>query len=159
VTGRVVTSTPVTVRRCEERDLPHFGPFGSAAHVRYCREQFARRDEVVILVAVCEDDVPVGKVHVRLEAGGEAATIEAAAVVTALQGRGIGTGLIRAAEELARDRGFGVVQLGVEDWNPASRRLYERLGYRSFARMDFVYDGAPVPNPGVMMCKRVAVAA
>lgn len=150
---------PVTVRRCEERDLAHFGPFGSTSHVRFCREQFARRDKVVILVAVREDDVPVGKLHVRLEAGDEAATIEAAAVIAALQCRGIGTELMRAAEELAHDRGFGIVQLGVEDWNPASRRLYERLGYTSFARMDFVYEGAPVPNPGVMMRKRVGVAA
>jgi hypothetical protein len=79
---------PVTVRCCEERDLAHFGAFGSAAHVRFCRKQLARRDEVVILVAVREDDVPVGKVHVRLEAGGETATIEAAAVIAALRAAG-----------------------------------------------------------------------
>jgi hypothetical protein len=42
----------------------------------------------VILVAVREDDVPVGKVHVRLEAGGETATIEAAAVIAALRAAG-----------------------------------------------------------------------
>jgi ribosomal protein S18 acetylase RimI-like enzyme len=149
----------VTIRPCEERDLEHFAAFGSEAHVRFCREQFAHTDEIVILVAVRDDDVPVGKAHVRLEPGQETATIEAAAVVPALRRGGIGTTLMRAAEELAEERGFGVVQLGVEDWNPAARRLYERLGYRSFARMDFVYEGAPVPNPGVMMRKRIGVTA
>ena len=149
---------PFAIRRCEARDLEHFGGFGPPAHVRHCRERFARND-VVILVAVDEDDVPLGKVHVCVDQPDQTALIEAAAVVEPLRGRGIGTALMHAAEELARERGIGIVQLGVEDVNPAARRLYERLGYRSYARMDFVYEGAPVPNPGVMMRKQIEVAA
>jgi ribosomal protein S18 acetylase RimI-like enzyme len=154
----VVTALRFPIRRCEERDLEHFDGFGPPAHVHHCRERFARSD-VVILVAVDGNDVPIGKVHVCLDRADDTALIEAAAVVEPLRGKGIGTALMHAAEELVRERGVGVVQLGVEDSNPDARRLYERLGYRSYARMDFVYEGAPVPNPGVMMRKQIGVAA
>ena len=69
--------------------------------------------------------------------------------------RGICTALMRAAEVFASEEGFAALELGVEDTNPDARRLYERLGYRSVARMDFLYDGAPTPNPGVLMRKEL----
>ena len=43
----------VTIRFCRDGDLDHFGRFGSAQHVEYCREEFARgADTLAILVAV-----------------------------------------------------------------------------------------------------------
>jgi ribosomal protein S18 acetylase RimI-like enzyme len=45
------------------------------------------------------------------------------------RGRGIGTALMRAAEDWARGRGFDTLELDVADPNGAARRLYERLGY------------------------------
>jgi len=150
----VVTAEKAAIRRCEEQDLDHFGAFGSERHVEYCREEFTRADRVRILVAVA-DDIPVGKAHVHFDPG-DAATIEAVAVVRERQRRGIGTALIRSAEAVAAEHGYEAVQLGVEDSNPDARRLYERLGYRSVARMDFQYEGAPSPNPGVMMRKALA---
>lgn len=47
------------------------------------------------------------------------------------RGKGVGTALVRAAEEHARDRGHGAVGLGVGLDNPDAVRLYERLGYVS----------------------------
>ncbi|NEB05915.1 GNAT family N-acetyltransferase [Streptomyces sp. SID13726] len=47
-----------------------------------------------------------------------------------LRSRGIGTELIRAAEELARERGITVVGIGVGRDNPRAAALYARLGYR-----------------------------
>ena len=149
----MVTAEKVAIRRCEERDLEHFGAFGSERHVAHCRAELAAG--IPILVAVGSDDVPVAKVHVKLDRDQEAAMVESAAVTPALQRRGLGTAMIRAAEELAAEQGFSKVVLGVEDSNPDARRLYERLGYRSFARMDFVYEGAPSPNPGVLMAKEL----
>ena len=45
------------------------------------------------------------------------------------RGRGIGTALLHAAEDWARDRGFDTLELDVADPNRDARRLYERLGY------------------------------
>jgi len=148
-----VTAEQVRIRPCEARDLEHFGAFGSDRHVEHCRTTFA--EGVPMLVAVDGNDTPVGKVHVKLEAGRGAALIEAAGVAPEMRRRGICTALMRAAEVFASEEGFAALELGVEDTNPDARRLYERLGYRSVARMDFLYDGAPTPNPGVLMRKEL----
>lgn len=50
-------------------------------------------------------------------------------VVDRLQGRGIGTAVIRHLAGLAVDRGFDWIGLGVEPTNDGARRLYERLGF------------------------------
>jgi GNAT superfamily N-acetyltransferase len=47
-----------------------------------------------------------------------------------LRSRGIGTQLIWAAEELARERALSVVGIGVGRENPRAAALYARLGYR-----------------------------
>ena len=48
----------------------------------------------------------------------------------ALRGHGIGTGLIGACEDLARQRGYRRIGLGVAIANPRAADLYRRLGYR-----------------------------
>ena len=151
-----MTAEQVRVRPCEARDLDHFGVFGSELHVQYCRDEFAQTERIVVLVAVSEDDEPLGKIHVHLDHGNGTVWLEAAAVARPMQGQGIGTRLVGAAEALAAERGYAAVELGVEDSNPRARRLYERLGYQSVARTDFQYVGAPVPNPGVTMRKELA---
>ena len=151
-----MTAEKIAIRPCAERDLDHFGVFGSDIHVQYCRDEFAQTERIVILVAVSDDDVPVGKIHVHLDHGEGAVWLEAAAVARLVQGQGIGTSLVQAAETLAVERGYRIAELGVEDSNPQARRLYERLGYRSVARNDFQYLGAPAPNPGVTMRKELA---
>ncbi|CAM5238407.1 GNAT family N-acetyltransferase [Streptomyces aurantiogriseus] len=47
-----------------------------------------------------------------------------------LRSQGIGTSLVHAAERLARERGIGVMGLGVGDDNERAAALYARLGYR-----------------------------
>jgi GNAT superfamily N-acetyltransferase len=47
-----------------------------------------------------------------------------------LRSRGIGTELVRAAEELVRERGLPVVGIGVGRDNAGAAALYARLGYR-----------------------------
>jgi GNAT superfamily N-acetyltransferase len=157
--GGLRLTQAVTIRPCEERDLEHFDVLASPNHLAYCRAEFARGPgALTILVAVDEGDVPVGKLHLDFEnrAAERAAVLIAAAVTPTLRGRGIGTVLMGAAEELVSSRGFDAILLGVEDSNPRARRLYERLGYEAFATDDFKYLGAPVPNPGVWMRKELA---
>ncbi len=50
-------------------------------------------------------------------------------VVDSVQGKGIGTAVIRRLARLAVDRGFDRIGLGVEPTNDGARRLYERLGF------------------------------
>jgi ribosomal protein S18 acetylase RimI-like enzyme len=153
----VVTSV-VAIRRCAEHDLDDFDRFGSPTHVQYCRNEFARGDELEILVAVDDEDRPIGKLHLDFAAHApeRVALLVAAAVAPSLQRRGIGTQLMQATEDAVRERGYGIIELGVEDHNPHARRLYERLGYQIVGSSDFVYPGAPVPNPGVLMRKTIA---
>jgi ribosomal protein S18 acetylase RimI-like enzyme len=154
-----VVAQAVAIRPCQERDLEHFELFGTPQHIDYCREQYGRgSDALTILVAVDENDLPVGKLHLDFEshASGRTALLIAAAVAPELRSRGIGTALMAAAEELVCSRGFDGIVLGVEESNPRARRLYERLGYEAFAHDDFKYVGAPVPNPGVWMRKELA---
>jgi len=151
-----VVAQAVAVRLCEARDLDHFDGLGSPEHEQFCRAEYLRGpDAVSILVAVDSDDVPVGKVHLDFELRRNEGIVElmCAAVLPQVQGRGIGTSLMREAEVVVRERGGLAIVLGVEASNPGARRLYERLGYQAVASHDFVYPGAPTPNPGVWMRK------
>lgn len=47
------------------------------------------------------------------------------------RGRGIGTALLDAAAQLARDRGHRAVALSVVDTNPRAEALYRREGFRA----------------------------
>jgi ribosomal protein S18 acetylase RimI-like enzyme len=58
----------------------------------------------------------------------------------ALQSCGIGTLLIKAAEQRIRARGLRRAELGVEESNPRARALYERLGYVAYGREPDAWD-------------------
>jgi ribosomal protein S18 acetylase RimI-like enzyme len=51
-------------------------------------------------------------------------------VLSELRGRGIGTRLSRAAEELAGARGYAAISISSSVTNERALRLYRRLGYR-----------------------------
>ncbi|HKD34434.1 MAG TPA: GNAT family N-acetyltransferase [Gaiellaceae bacterium] len=147
----------IRFRPCEKRDLDRFAVFGTPQHVDYCCEEFTRGEDALTILVADEDGAPVGKVHLDFEtrAAEREAVLIAAAVVPELRGRGIGRALMRTAERLVRSRGYGAIVLGVEGSNPRACRLYECLGYGAFAKDEFKYLGAPVPNPGVWMRKRL----
>lgn len=50
-------------------------------------------------------------------------------VQAAWRGRGVGTRLLQAVLEFAREQGYRTVRLDVVDTNPGARRLYERQGF------------------------------
>jgi GNAT superfamily N-acetyltransferase len=101
---------------------------------RLARQQDGRG---VLLVAWL-DDRPVGDVYLALEPAdvpqvrrhlpGVPQLIHLE-VVGPLQRRGIGTALLRAAEDTARRLGYEQITLAVGVDNPGARRLYERLRY------------------------------
>jgi ribosomal protein S18 acetylase RimI-like enzyme len=51
------------------------------------------------------------------------------AVAPAMRGKGVGTLLLNAVFQIAREKGFKSVSLEVVDTNRAARRLYERIGF------------------------------
>jgi GNAT superfamily N-acetyltransferase len=51
-----------------------------------------------------------------------------------LRSHGIGTALITAAEDIASQRGYHQIGLGVDDGNPRAAALYLRLGYQETGR-------------------------
>ncbi|GAB2831294.1 GNAT family N-acetyltransferase [Streptomyces daliensis] len=130
------------ISECREEDLvlldEHMPSSGATSHhaVRYARHSAGTS---TFLVA-WRDQVPVGCCEVRWD-GCAAPEIRAAHPGCpeingladwpgTLRSQGVGTGLIAAAERLARRRGCGCVGLGVEKNNPRAEALYKRLGYR-----------------------------
>lgn len=65
-------------------------------------------------------------------------------IAPAWQGAGIGSHLVRALLEQARQAG-AVVRLSVLKANPA-RQLYERLGFAVVAELDHAYEMAASPE-------------
>src|SRR5687768_4662835 len=84
---------------------------------------------------------PVGRVFVQLCAGNfyyadglSRAYLYSLAVMPFLQGRGIGTQLVLAAEAELIARGFITATIAVAVENERAKLLYERLGYQIFRK-------------------------
>jgi GNAT superfamily N-acetyltransferase len=108
-------------------------------------EMAAGRAEYLVM-----DDAGVAIGHVLLVFGGSIyrpgyPDIEDLRVLEARRGQGIGTQLIEACEQLARERGHTQIGLAVDpDLNQRAKALYERLGYRVIdgqLYLSGVYDG------------------
>jgi ribosomal protein S18 acetylase RimI-like enzyme len=63
------------------------------------------------------------------------------AVVPQLRGKGLGTELLRLADEIGRALGKRGMSIIVSDGNTGARRLYERCGYVAVAARPMVKDG------------------
>jgi ribosomal protein S18 acetylase RimI-like enzyme len=117
-------------RREDLRKLEWFGlltPFRDVIERAYTR---AEQGDLAFLVADL-NGFPVGQVWVDLTqwAAEGIGVIWALRVLEPLQGLGMGTRLIAAAEQIMRQRGLQTAEIGVALDNTGARRLYERLGY------------------------------
>ncbi|OKI29345.1 GNAT family N-acetyltransferase [Streptomyces sp. CB03911] len=126
----------LSVRGLTDADLPSCGWAGSPKHVRELVHQIRRGEAGEIdYLAVCTPvglPVAVGGIDYTVKPG--VGTLWQLGVHPALQSCGIGTLLIRSAEQRISARGLTRAELGVEESNPRARALYERLGYRAFGR-------------------------
>lgn len=102
------------------------------------RLQFAghlRRLDSVTLVAASEDDV-VGVVdmeyHQRLGDHRPQARVHDVVVTDQARGLGVGTGLLRAAEELARKRGCFRMTLVTASWREETIGFYRKEGWSEY---------------------------
>jgi GNAT superfamily N-acetyltransferase len=90
-------------------------------------------DRSTLLIAESEEGDPLGLAY--LEPAQDYFTREEhghvgiLAVVGHAEGRGIGGGLLRAAEAWARERGYRRLTLNVFEGNRSARAVYEHVGY------------------------------
>ena len=88
----------------------------------------------LILVA-CEGDLVVGTLQLTFTPslsyrGGRRATVESVRTEASRRGQGIGTQLMRAAIERARENGCVLMQLTTHATRVSAHRFYERLGFK-----------------------------
>ncbi|MFE0464145.1 GNAT family N-acetyltransferase [Kitasatospora sp. NPDC058965] len=135
-------SLRLSVRDLTVADLPFCGWAGSPKHVRELVRQLRRAEAgEVDYLAVCTPvglPIAVGGVDYTVKPG--TGTLWQLGVHPALRSCGIGTLLIRTAEQRIRARGPARAELAVEESNPRARALYERLGYRAFGRALDAWD-------------------
>ncbi|MEU0405312.1 GNAT family N-acetyltransferase [Streptomyces sp. NPDC006197] len=132
----------VRVRDLLPRDLPACTWSGSATHLRHVERELARAaaGEVDYLAVCTPVDLPVAIGGIDYQVSEGAGTIWQLAVLPALQSCGLGTLLVRAAEQRIRDHGLYGAELAVEEDNPRARALYERLGYVAYGRAPDAWD-------------------
>jgi len=149
------------IRKCTAADIEalerHMPARPRQVHAERFGQQQAGRWTYVI--AWDDDSVPVGVCVIRWDGWAEREALEAypdCPVVTNLQvhaarrSGGVGTALIKSAEEAVSARGLHRVGVGVADDNPRAAKLYARLGYvdtglRTESR--YMYpDAAGVPH-------------
>jgi ribosomal protein S18 acetylase RimI-like enzyme len=125
----------MTIRAARIEDLKKLEWFGAYAHFRDLYQR-TWRDHVAsrrLMMVADLNTFPVGQVWVDVTPH-TYAYLYALRVMEPFQGLGIGTALIETAEEIARGRGYHVIQLAVERSNTSARRLYERQGFRIFTQ-------------------------
>lgn len=135
----LLLTMPITLRAATRADLPKLEWYGQYAHYRNLfqrayREQRAGRR---LILLADSNNFPIGHVFVQFirpegqETGGRA-YLYSLRVMEMFQGHGIGTRLIREAEQISAARGYEFATIAVAKTNHGARRLYERLGYRVF---------------------------
>ncbi|MYW99402.1 MULTISPECIES: GNAT family N-acetyltransferase [unclassified Streptomyces] len=133
---------PVHIRPCRAADLgPLERHMPSPGRTRRHAARFDRQEQgLSTFLTAWADDVPVGTAQVLWQ-GCAAPEVQArfpgcpelnglGIWPPELRSRGIGTALIRAAEERVRAAGHPLIGLGVDDDNGRAAALYLRIGYR-----------------------------
>lgn len=124
----LISSLPVN--ELVESDLANIRWSGSETHIESVASHLQRPPgEVDYLCLRAPSGEPVAKAGIDYAAHPDAGTIWQVAVHPGLQGLGVGTYVLDAAEQRIRARGLKEARLGVDDGNDEALRLYLRLGY------------------------------
>jgi ribosomal protein S18 acetylase RimI-like enzyme len=86
---------------------------------------------------------------------GKEAWIGGIGVIPQYRSSGIGTKLMKSAEELCRNRGVQWISLEVIEGNDRAQRLYEQLGF-SFSRKFLSAEGKPIRFEGFGLQPKIA---
>jgi ribosomal protein S18 acetylase RimI-like enzyme len=161
------------VRPLEERDLPALEWDGEFLRFRRLFRQAFEDMQIGSRYLLVMERMATGEIvgqvfiqwnssDVRFADGRQRGYLYALRVKPAFRGRGLGTRLIRAAEDVLLGRGMESASIGVEKANPRARALYERRGFRVVAddpgRWSFIdHEGAlqEVVEPAWLMEKKL----
>ncbi len=92
-----------------------------------------------LVVVACAADRLLGYLVLAfgysLEYGGRDAFVDELWLVPEARGRGLGEGMLKAAEHHARAADVGALHLVVRPENEGARRLYEREGFKTVPRL------------------------
>jgi len=137
-------------RACNEHDLVALrNAWPTADDVHGARYTEQREGTATYLVA-WQDEEPLGSGLIQWHgpigmnaraAFPDSVEVNHLQVRPELRGRGVGTVLLKAAEQLAENRGYKLIAVGVALDNPDATRLYRRLGYTPTGVVDVcAYD-------------------
>lgn len=148
--------SPVEVRRALPGDLDtllalELAGFQSDRLSRRSLRRLLGRPTAITIVAVAEGRI-VGYAMLLFRRGSAKARLYSLARSQNVAGRGIGEALLRAAEREAAWRGAVEMRLEVRPDNERAKALYDRLGYRTYARTADYYEDH---SDAVRMCKRL----
>lgn len=164
------TTLPMAIRRCRAEDLPTLEWWGLfAPHRDLIRQVFDRqeRDAGAIMLVVEANGMASGQAWLDLSRQSRDGTgvIWAVRVFPCLQGCGVGSRLMRAAEVALRAAHCRMAEVTVDKPGERQRRFYERLGYAEVASSTeplaaLLPPGAHVPEEGSqwVLRKRLDVA-
>jgi glycosyltransferase involved in cell wall biosynthesis/GNAT superfamily N-acetyltransferase len=118
----------LTIRPLSREDLDRL--FRGSSRV-FGEEWLERQNRSAAYVAVAElHGAPVGRVGLDFaKSTPTAAYLSSAYVRRRFRSHGVGTALCLHLEDVARDRGFRAIRLGVNKENHRAQQLYGRLGY------------------------------
>lgn len=126
----------LVVNDLQRADLSDLAWAGDAAHLRSIQTKLLAvgRGEADYLAVRAPDGSALAVGLIDYLFGEDAAEIGQLSVQPQLQGMGLGTQLIAAAEVRIRARGKRWAVMGVEIDHERTQKLYERLGYTLYAR-------------------------
>lgn len=111
-----------------------------ARHVAWSLDEAARGRRAHLVV-----DMGEAVANGELSIVGDKAEISTLVVRGPLQGRGLGSALIRALTQEAFSRGVSELEIGVRTADTRTRALYERHGFAAFREAVLTIGGKPVP--------------
>lgn len=111
-----------------EYETPSPGPDVLTARLQ---RLLAGGDVVAILIGDPAAGVGLLTLRPNVWYAGPVGLVDELYVVPNRRGRGLGSALLRAAEQVVRERGGEALEINVDGDDAAARRFYERHGYRN----------------------------